>query len=81
MISGLCRNVGEICVLLGRYAAYSGNSLTAFRHKLSVRSSGVKKSKKISLRLKMEPIGFPETSLRNYHYTLRQNPYEGRTHV
>ena len=32
----------EICVLLGNYAAYSGNSLLTFQDNLSVPSSRVK---------------------------------------
>ena len=28
----------------------------------------------------MGPIGSPETSLRNYHYTLRDNSEESRSH-
>jgi len=29
----------------------------------------------------MEPIGFPETSVRNYSYTLRNTPEERRSHL
>jgi hypothetical protein len=29
--------------------------------------------------LKMGPIGFSETSVRNYHYTLRNSPEERRS--
>jgi hypothetical protein len=29
----------------------------------------------------MGPIGFPETSVRNYHYSLRNNPKERSTHI
>jgi len=45
-ISGLRREVGEICTHLGYYTAYSGNSLPTFRDNLSVLSSWAKKSKK-----------------------------------
>jgi hypothetical protein len=31
--------------------------------------------------LKMEPISCPETSVRNYHYTLRYNPEERRSQL
>jgi hypothetical protein len=31
--------------------------------------------------LKMEPIGFPETSARNYHYSLRNYPEERSSHL
>jgi hypothetical protein len=81
VISGLCRDVVDTCVLLGFYAAYSGNSLRTFRHNVSVRSSGVKKFKRIALPLKIGPIGCAETSLRNYYHTLRKNPVERRSHV
>jgi len=37
-----------ICALLGCYAAYGGNSLLTFRHKLSVPYSRVKKSKTLA---------------------------------
>jgi len=31
----------------------------------------------ILLTLKMEPIGVPETPVRNYHYSLRNNQEDG----
>jgi hypothetical protein len=46
VISGLPRDVDEICALLGCYAASSGNPLPTFRDNVSVPSSRVKKSKK-----------------------------------
>jgi len=58
------------CVLLGYYAACSGNSLTKFQDNLSVPSSRVKTPRRILLGL----IGCPETSVRNYYYTLHTNP-------
>jgi hypothetical protein len=51
-----------ICALLGCYAVYSGNSLPTLRDNLWVPSSRVKKP---------GPIGCSETSVRNYHYTVR----------
>jgi hypothetical protein len=39
------QTVGEICILLGYYAAYSGSSLPTFQTNLSVPFSKVKKSK------------------------------------
>ena len=59
----------ENCVLLGYYAASSGNFLPTFRDKLLVPSSDVST-------LRMGSIGCPETSVRNYHYSLRNNPEE-----
>ena len=44
----------------------SGNSLPTFRDNLSVPYSRVKN-------LKMGPVGCPETSVRNYHYSLHNN--------
>jgi hypothetical protein len=43
--SGFCRDVDEICGLLGYYAALSGSSVPTFRDNLSVPSLRVKKSK------------------------------------
>jgi len=59
VISGFRREVAENCVLLGYYAASSGNSLSTFRD-----------------RLKKGQIGSPETSVKNYHYSLRNSPEE-----
>jgi hypothetical protein len=42
---GFRRDVDENCVLLGYYAASSGNSLPTFRDILSVPSSGVENPK------------------------------------
>jgi hypothetical protein len=66
-ISGFRREVDENCVLLGYNAASSGNFLPTFRDNLSVPYSRIKN-------LKMEPIGCPETSVRNHHHSLRNNP-------
>jgi hypothetical protein len=67
IISDLRREVDENCTLLGYYAASSGNSLPTFRYKLSVPFSMVKNPKP----LKTGPINFPETSVRNIQYWLR----------
>ena len=47
-------------------------SLPTFRDSLSISSS---------LPLKMRPIGCAETSVRNYHYSLRNSPEEGSSHL
>jgi hypothetical protein len=60
--------VVENCALLGCYEACSGNSLPTFRDEVSV---PFLRFKKIS-----GPIGCPETSVRNYYYTLRKSPEE-----
>jgi hypothetical protein len=75
----------EKCALLGHRAASSGDLLLTFRENPSVQSSGVK-NPKIGLLtpeerldswpLKMGPIGYPETSVRNCHYSLRNIPQE-----
>ena len=52
------------CTLLGYYAASGINFLLTFHEKLSVPSSRVKM------------IGCPKTLVRNYHYSLRNNPKE-----
>jgi hypothetical protein len=56
------REPDENGALLGHYAASSGNFLPTFRDK-----SGT---------LKMGPIGWPETSVRNYRYSLRNDTEE-----
>ena len=48
------RELAENWVILGYYAAISGNLLPTFRDNLSAPSSGVE----------MEPIGCPETPVR-----------------
>jgi len=77
-------DVDEICALLVRYTAYSGNSLPTFRNNISDLSSKVKKSKSwtsswTSSPLKMGQIGCTETSVRNCHSALRNVPGERRT--
>ena len=62
----------ENCALLGCYAAGSGNFLPTFRDNLSVTSSVLKNS----WILKMGQISCPETKVRNYHSSLRNNPEE-----
>jgi hypothetical protein len=60
-ISSFRRDGDEICALLGYYTVLSGNNLPTFRDNLSVPSSR---------------IGYPGTSVRNYHSTLRSIPEE-----
>jgi len=54
------------------HAAYSGNLLQTFRDNIPVPLSSVKKSKAIwiSRRFEMGSVVCPETSVRNYHFTL-----------
>jgi hypothetical protein len=61
MTSGFHCEADENCALLGYYAASSGNSLPIFHDSLSVPPSRVKNA---------------ETSVRNYHYSLHNNPKE-----
>jgi hypothetical protein len=62
VISGFCREVDENCALLDYYAAGSGNFLPTFWDNLLVPSSRF-----------MNPFGCPETSVGNYHYSLRND--------
>jgi len=87
VISGFNFKADENCVLLGYYAGNSGNSLLTFPDSHPVPFSKVKNSlrcRQDSWLLKNGPIGCPETSLRNYHYSVL-NPltpndhYSGRT--
>ena len=68
---------GENCALLNYYTASSGNPLPTFRDNLSVSSSRVKKSSS----LKVRQITCPETSVRNYHYSLHYKPEELSYHL
>ena len=63
----------ENCTLLGYYAASSDNFLTTFRDSLSAPSSWGS--------LKMRPIACPETSSRNYNFSLHNNPEERSSHL
>jgi hypothetical protein len=73
------------CALLCYYVATSGNFLLKFRNNQSVPTSRSKnpkirrqESKRYlgSWSLKMELIGYLETSVRYYYYSLRNNPLE-----
>jgi hypothetical protein len=74
VISGFHREVDENCALLGHYLASSDNLLPTLRYNLSVPPSrtGVKK---------MEPIGCPETSVLNCHFSLCNDPEERSSHL
>ena len=63
----------EICVLLGNYTTYSGNSLQTLQDNLSVPSSRVKNPKR--------PISCPKTSVKNYQYRLHNFPEQSRYHL
>jgi len=67
VISGFRRELDENCALLGYHAASSGNFLPTFRDNLSIPFSRVKKT---------GPMDCPETSVRNHHYSLRDDPEE-----
>ena len=62
------------CARLDYYAAGIGNSLPVFRDNLSVSSSVVSS-------LSRWPIGCSETSVRDYHYSLRTSPEERNSHI
>ena len=74
VISGFRREVDEICVHLCCYAGSCGHFLPTFRDNLLVPSSG-------SCPWIWGPICFPETSGRNYHYSLRNNQEERLSNI
>jgi hypothetical protein len=76
---GFRRNVYESCTLLGHYAARSRNSVLTLVGKMSVTLSRVQKYSWFPGPLKTEKIVCPETSVRNYHSTLRNIPDERRS--
>ena len=57
---------------MGYYEASSGNFLPSFQDKLSPHLQGSRIH---------GPIGCAETSTRNYHYSLRNNPEESSSHL
>ena len=70
VISGFRREVNENCALLGCYATISGNFVPTFRENLPVSSSEIKNPKRA---LKTGPTECSEASVRNHHYSLRNN--------
>jgi hypothetical protein len=71
--SGCRRDADETCTLLGYYAASSCNPLPTFRDNLSVPSSMA------SCPLKMQYTRCAETSVKDYHSTLRNIAEECRS--
>jgi hypothetical protein len=67
--AGFRREVDENCALLEHYAESRGNFLPTFRYNLS------------GPIFRVYPIGFPETSGGNYHYSLRNDPEECSSHL
>ena len=74
--SGFRREVAENCALRGCYAANSGHFLPTFRENRSAPSSGFVLG---SWDIRMGAMGRPETSVRNYHYSPRNDPEERST--
>ena len=72
VISSFRHDVNEICALLGCYTAYHAKYLPTFRDDPSVPSSAFW----LYWPLQIGSIGCPQTSLRIYHWTLRNNPEE-----
>ena len=64
----------ENCGLLGYYAASRGNFLLTFWENINAILRG--QESKDSRTLKVRQICCPETSVRNYHCSLRNNPEE-----
>jgi hypothetical protein len=83
----------EICAVLGYYGAHCGKSLPTFRDVsvfslFSSSDSCLTPLRCLSTLLLFlscstfpGPIGCREMSVRNYHYTLRNNPEERRSHL
>jgi len=65
--------------ILAYYAAISNNSLPTFRDNLLVQSSRVKNPELWSLNI--GPTRCTETSVKNYHYTMHNNPEERSSHL
>jgi len=67
VISGFCREGDEICKLLGYYAAIVAVHYRPFGQPIGP-----------IFKVKICP---PETTVRNYHYTLRNIPDESRSQI
>jgi hypothetical protein len=81
VVSGFRHEVDEKCALLECYAASSGNSLPTFRYNLShLQGLRIFLDSLDNWPLKMGPTGCPETSSRNYHYSLHCSPEERTCH-
>ena len=65
----------ENCSVLGYYATISGNFSQTFRDNLFVPSPSLK------VLLKIGPISCPETSVRNYPYSLSYSPEQRSSHL
>ena len=81
---GLLPEINKICPALWYYAADSYNYWLTFRYYLSLPYSRIQKTKKKdfffdSLTLEDGTTGCPETSVRNYHYTLHDATEERRS--
>ena len=74
VISGFRRDVHDICALSIFHSAYISNFTPMFRDYVSVPCLWVRQS--TATPLKMKPIGCLETSVLNYHSTLRKIPTE-----
>ena len=77
--------ITEDCALLGYYADSSGIFLPTFRDSLTVSSSGdmtpETREDGNDWRLNIGLIGCPETSVRNYHSSLCNNPEEHTSYL
>jgi len=75
------KNDAETCALLVTYATYSGTSLPTLQDNFSIPFSGVSFLFGFLTLEDETHIDCPETSVHNYHYTLRNFPEERRSHV
>ena len=78
VISSCRREVDEKCALRGYYSASIGNSFPTFWDNPLVPSARVKDVLGF-LTLADGPLGCPETSGRNYHYSLHNSPEESNS--
>jgi hypothetical protein len=85
MISGFRGGEEENCIPLGYDAACSGDFSPTFRDELSISSSGIKNPRESKRNFFLEGGSlnpedgtdrFPETSVRSYHYLLRNDSEE-----
>jgi hypothetical protein len=77
VISGFRRDVDDIWALLGCYATSSGNPLPTYPSHLQ----GSRSPRRLMDTWRWDRYVFPETSVKDYHSTLRNIPEERRSQI
>jgi hypothetical protein len=72
VIYSFCRDVHEVCIILGYYTAQSGYCIPTFWATYRSHLQGSRNPRRrSSFNLKMEPVGCPKMLATNYHFKLQ----------